>query len=459
MMCLFVMTNMLLVIKFSGPVAEKVVSLRRVINSVLLVACVMYIAFNLLLWRMNLLTGAAAVGLIILTGLSWNILGHTYEFFCTAVAALLALVALRRDYRMILKIFLYCHVVTMIVAAAGLYFGYSERVYKVFTSDVGESLGLIYPNHVGRMAFLIFVIAWYLWGQEKRILTLVVSWVLAAVMWTVIKCKTIALFFIMFPVFWLFLSFVVHRSRSGINENIEAANEIHESHSEGDVDRAKPFTIRRFFCCIGTALVTAMPFLAMGITYLLGLCRNFFLAHWHYGQGMYALLMRFISAGIMFKAYGFPLLGRRMEERSIVLEVTNEKGYLAAIVDNAYIFYLIAIGGIALIACMLWLSYGNYKALKRRDYALLLISFFMCGYGLIEAVYFQFEHNFLWFYPLAAAGVVGSGNSNTEKTGMSKEDDPADEASERDMPVDVVPEEKPETLMEGRQQDKERTDG
>ena len=111
----------------------------------------------------------AAAGLIALVGFGWNFIGQTNEFFCTIVAALLAVLAYQRDFRMILKIVLVCHLLTMIVGAVGLPLGFTELAYKVQTVDNGFSMGLIYPNHVGRMMFLILVIAWYLWGQSKRI--------------------------------------------------------------------------------------------------------------------------------------------------------------------------------------------------------------------------------------------------------------------------------------------------
>lgn len=390
MLCFFVITNMLLVINYVTPVAIKILTLRKVINAILLITCVMYIAFNLLIWKMSVPTAAAAAGLIVLTGLSWNTLGHTYEFFCTAVAALLALISWKRDYRMILKIILTCHIMTMVIAAAGLVIGYTQPAYKLDSTDFGVSLGLIYPNHVGRMLLIILLIAWYLWGQEKRILTALVMWAVAAVLWHIVKCTTVALMFILFPILWWGVALLLR---------ISERRAVEKSQGKA-VDRKKTCMI------IMNILLAPMPFYALAGTYILGLFRNFFLIHWHYGQKLYALWMRFISAGILFRSYGFPLFGRPMEERNVILEVTNEQGYVAAIVDNAYVFYLLAIGGIALIACLLWLSYGNYKMLKEKDYALLLISFFLCGYGLIETAYFQFEHNFLWFYPLALSGLV-----------------------------------------------------
>jgi len=144
----------------------------------------------------------------------------------------------------------------------------------------------------------------------------------------------------------------------------------------------------------------------MLFTYILGLFRNFFLDHWHFGQPIYALWMRFISAGILFKVYGFPLLGRDILNENGILEVSDGHQYFANIVDNTYIYYLIAIGGIALIACMVWFGFGMYRAMKNQDAAIQLMYFFMCGYGILEVVLFQFEHNFLFFYPLTATALA-----------------------------------------------------
>lgn len=384
MIGLFVFSNMLMIVNFIEQIAETIVLVRLGVNTVLLILCVMYIAFNLLLWKLETKTFLIVAGLIALVGFGWNFIGQTNEFFCTIVASLLAVLAYQRDFKIILKIVLVCHILTMIVGAMGLPLGYSEYAFKIDTSTIekGNSLGLIYPNHVGRMSFLVFVIAWYLWGQRRRIFTTIVSFLAAMIMIYIIKCKTVAVFFIAFPICWWIITFFKDRD----DERNQAISRI----------------LKRAFSGISIAL----PFLAMGITYLLGLQRQFFMTHWHYGQGIYALWMRFISAGILFSVYGFPLLGRDILSESAPIEFNAGQIYMANIIDNAYIYYLIAIGGIALIACMLWLSFGAYRALKNKDLAILLIYFFMCGYGLIEVVFFQFEHNFLFFYPLTATALA-----------------------------------------------------
>ena len=387
MLGLFVFSNMLLVVNFAGVISTLIEPVRYAINSILLILCVMHIAFSLLLWKLKPVTGVIAVWLIAMTGLNWNFIGRTNEFFCTVVAILLALLSYKRDFKVILKIVLFCHAATMLVAAIGLPLHLTELAYKRDTVDIGYSMGLIYPNHVGRMAFLICMIAWYLWGQDKKKLTVFVSVILSLIMWFFIWCKTITVFFIAFPVCWIFIDWFSKK--------------------------ACKWSVANPFLKIWNMMLIAAPFLCMLFTYIMGLNRLFFLKHWHYGQGIYALWMRFISAGILFKTYGFPLLGRNIREEKAVVETLGGYTYTAQVVDNAYIFYLIAIGGIALIACMLWISLGNYRAIKNRDNALLLISVFLCVYGLIEVVFFQYEHNFMFFYPLTAAALRY--RSETEK--------------------------------------------
>lgn len=380
MIGLFVFSNMLLIVNFIEPIPKRISILRLWINAGLLILCVMYIAFILLLWSLETRTVIVAASMIAIVGFGWNFIGRTNEFFCTTVAALLAILAYQRDFRIILKIILVCHLLTIIVGALGLPFGYTELAYKVQTVDNGFSMGLIYPNHVGRMMFLILIIAWYLWGQDRRVITTVVFFIAAFFNWRVVNCRTIVLFLIGFPVFWWGVRFL---------QKLEVENIIGNC-------------LRR----IWKGCLISFPFLCMLFTYIMGLNRHFFMSHWHFGQGIYALWMRFISAGILFSVYGFPLLGRDILDESAPVEFVNGQIYVADIVDNAYIYYLIAIGGIALIACMLWLSFGAYRAFKNNDLAFLLIYFFMCGYGIIEIVFFQFEHNFLFFYPLTATAMA-----------------------------------------------------
>ena len=373
---------------------------RYIINSVLLILCVMYIAFSILLWKLKPMTCLIAVWLIVMTGFNWNFIGRTNELFCTVIAILLALLAYKRDFKVIIKIVLFCHLATMLVAAVGLPLHITELAYKRETIDVvaadiplhitelvnnadpvnvGFSMGLIYPNHVGRMAFIVFMIVWYLWGQEKKILTIAVSIILSFIMWFIIECKTITIFFIAFPICWVII----------------------ELFNKKEFKRAK----KNYLVKIWNTIVISMPFFCMLFTYIMGQNRLFFMKHWHFGQQIFALWMRFISAGILFKTYGFPLLGRNIRDEKAVVETLAGYKYTALVVDNAYIFYLIAIGGIALIACMLWISFGNYRAIKNKDYAALLMSLFLCVYGLLEVVFFQFEHNFMFFYPLTATAL------------------------------------------------------
>ena len=132
---LFIFTNMLRVIYFTKDAMEMMASVRMVVNAVLMAACAMYTAFNIVLWKVKPVTVAAAVGILALTGFGWNFIGQTNIFFSTSVAMFLALLAYRRDFHIILKIFLVCHLLTMLVGFLGLYIGYSQLSYKIDSTD------------------------------------------------------------------------------------------------------------------------------------------------------------------------------------------------------------------------------------------------------------------------------------------------------------------------------------
>lgn len=395
---LFILSTMLLVINFIDPVAEAVNNVRMVINCAVIILGPLYFCFQLLLWKRSALNCMISLAVICGVFLGWNYLGQTAEIFFTAASIILALLAYGVDYRVILKIYLVAHTLTVLVGALGLVFGYATLRYKVF-STTGFSLGLVYPNHLGRMIFIILALSWYLWGQKKRLVTTIVFLVASYLMWTIVKCRTITFFMIGLPVCW-WLSTVLQ-------------------------NRKIPGVIKKIWDWI----LILMPFICFVMTYILGQMRVWLDSLSHYGTGFYALLMRFISAGALFDKFGFPLFGTDIFSEDAPIEFINGHHYNANIVDNAYIFYLIAIGLIFLVICMGWISYANYRAVKNGDRALLLLSVFMCGYGLIETVFFQFEHNFIFFYPLTATAMMyqarRSKEESTEETlecdGIAKE--------------------------------------
>ena len=398
MLGMFVLTNMLLVINFTPEVAEQIVKVRLTINTVLLWLCPMYFAFNLILWRTKPATIAAGMASIALVFILWNFIGGYSELFCTVVAVLLALLAYKRDYKVILKIVMIAHLVTVLAAIAGLGLGYATPRYKLDRPGYGVSLGLIYPNHLGRMIYMVMTIAWYLWGQKRKILTTVVFWVIGIIMWRWIKCRTNAIMVVAFPVCWWATTGLLATQKKMAQQ-----------------------PVRRTLHQIWNGIMVLLPFLLLALTYIIGR-QKIVLEGSRFIKKMrlYSLSMRFISAGILFQVYGFPLLGRDILNESAPMEFMNGHLYVANIIDNAYIYYLIALGGIVLILCMAWLSYANWKMIKNKDHALLLISGFMLIYGLIEIATFQFEHNFIWFYPLTATAIGLAGGAPDEAQAASR---------------------------------------
>lgn len=374
MVGLFALSNMLLVVNYAPGVDTVVATARLIINTVLLWLCPMYLAFNLVMWRMKPVPILLGVGAIALVLLLWNFIGTNDEWFCTVVAAFLALLAYKRDYRMVLKIFLVAHLLTILAGALGLWIGFATPRHKLGSDTVGFSLGLIYPNHLGRMIYMVLTLAWYLWGQKKRTLTTAIFWIMAVVIWKWVECKTVALMLMAFPVCWWIATLLEGKK----------APKVLQALWKG-------------------ALVIS-PFLFFAVTYVLGQNRvqiHFATLH----TRLYSLAMRFISAGILFDAYGFPILGQDIHQTNTIMEVKGDFMYTADIIDNAYIWYLISFGVIIFALVLLWLCLANWKMVKEGDHALLLLSVFMLGYGLIEIVAFQFEHNFIWFYPLAATAL------------------------------------------------------
>ena len=102
---LFILSNMLLVINFTEPVAETVNSVRLVINAAVIVLGPMYFCFQLLLWRRNVLNWIVTLAIISGVFLGWNYLGHTEEIFFTAASFVLVLLVNGTDYRIILKMY------------------------------------------------------------------------------------------------------------------------------------------------------------------------------------------------------------------------------------------------------------------------------------------------------------------------------------------------------------------
>lgn len=411
---LFILSTMLLVINFIDPVADAVNNVRLIINSAVIILGPMYFCFHLILWKrspVNIL-----ISLVIICGVffGWNYLGQTAEIFFTIASIILALLVYGADYKVILKIYLIAHILTVLGGALGLIFGFAALRYKVF-STTGFSLGLIYPNHLARMVFIILALVWYLWGQERTIITTMVFFATSYFMWTVVKCRTITIFMVGLPVCWWISTFL----------------------------QAKKAPV--FLKKIWNIFLILMPFVCFVATYILGKMRVWLDSLSHYGTGFYALLMRFISAGILFDHFGFPLIGRDIYSEDAPMEFFNNHSYNADIVDNAYIFYLVAIGLILLIICMAWISFANYRAVKNGDRALLLLSVFMCGYGLIETVFFQFEHNFIFFYPLTATAMMyQASRSKGESVEEERESDEVSEDSSEEKvenEVEVLSEE------------------
>ena len=73
------------------------------------------------------------------------------------------------------------------------------------------------------------------------------------------------------------------------------------------------------------------------------------------------------------------------------------------IVDSAYTGSLILRGAVWMFLTLFWMSIAHYKAIKNRDYRLIMINIFFLLFCLMERPGLDVWYNFVLLYPLAVA--------------------------------------------------------
>ena len=294
--------------------------------------------------------------------------------------------SLRRNYRKTVRAFFLTALGILAAAFLGLTLGYTFETPKIGPYGVGYSFGFTYSNMTGTVLLLLLMSGWYLLPKKGKRVTFVISWPAAVFVYFVIRCRTVAGILAAFPVLWALIS---------------------------DSDFAGKLKLRSRRVIKGVLI--SMPFLCFGLTVLLASNAEK-LVQYTYDTAIENLSMRFVQSGLAFKKYGFPLFGQKM------LYTAEPEAYFGGVpmqlkvMDNAYSSYAILRGMIYLTALLAWIAYVQWKAIKRRDYALLLVSVLLCIYGLMERWGLDIYYNFALFYPLAAiggtkadAGPAGSG--------------------------------------------------
>ena len=129
-------------------------SIIRNFHKVSYIAVIFYIAFTCLF--------VFACLKLIKTGMATPVLGI---YFC--------LLAYKKDYRKILKCLFIIYTSVLIISAFGLFVGFTSEVGKPERTLHGYSFGTTYPNIWGHFVFLVLMVIWYLYLQDKTILSFV----------------------------------------------------------------------------------------------------------------------------------------------------------------------------------------------------------------------------------------------------------------------------------------------
>lgn len=387
LLTLYVAIYFELKIAFTGEVASFVEKARFAVLGIVMWGSALYLFFIIAawkdLWRQNFwLIFVGAVLLVSVgyfsTKMSTNAYGVVFDIvFC--------ILACGKSFRKMLHGILCVVVAGLIIAGIGIPMGYTVDLGKPETATPGHSLGINYPNTWGYLLFLGLIILWYLYLRYKPVLTFIIFWAAAAFNWCYILCRTIAGITLIFPVMALIVDYIEKRA----DKNAE----------DGTLKRKKPL---EWFCI-------AIPFLSFAFMMANSMAVNFW--HQYYYGKLRNLAWRFIQGGLYFKTYGLPIFGNPY--RSNVYTYVNVEGDFikVGILDSSFAAYIIMRGMVWLAYTLIWLCFAHWKALKKRDYAIILLETIILGFAMMERPGLEMWYNFILLYPLAK--VIGK--PGTEK--------------------------------------------
>lgn len=325
------------------------------------------------LWKKTIILIILAVAL--LTGtyffskrMSTNLYGVVMDvFFC--------ILAYKKDFRKILKCMLGVSVVMLAIAAIGVPLHLTSDLEKPDFIITTHSLGINYPNTWGYLAFLGIVILWYLYLRNKAVITFLLFWASSLFMYFYIGCRTIAGLTIIFPIAALAVDLIEKRIDQKAKEGTFRKNRIQEW------------------------IITVFPFIAWGIMMFLSVSVNLMYRFYH--GPLRNLAWRFLQGGLYFQTYGLPLVGNPYRPNQFTFINVQDEFIEVGILDSSFAAYIIMRGILWLAYTMLWLCVAHRKALKKRDYAIILIEVFFLGFAMLERPGLEMWYNFILLYPLA----------------------------------------------------------
>ena len=328
-------------------------------------------------WNTKVFFLVPAIALFVLP-IVFNVNGDT-NWYIALTDLFFCLMAYGKDYKKILRCFMWTAFAGLLIAAAGLPLGLTVERGKI-GMEQGFSLGTVYPNTWGQIAFLVLVVFWYLFLQKKRVVTFIIFIATGLFMYFVPECKTIALLSAVFPFLSLLVKPRVH------DQTLEAS-----PNKKGRV---------------GHILLSVFPFVCFAVTMILCWQMDWVKKNTYSNYSLVTMGMRFVQGGIAFQHYGFPLIGHTLPNDPSIVSVVNGEAEVLYVVDSAFVTYSLFLGAIWMLWALCWLTYANWKGLKNKDGALVLMSGFIMVFAIMERPGLVASYNFMFLYPLASVAYL-----------------------------------------------------
>lgn len=377
LLTLYVVIYIELKIAFDGKAAAFVEKARYAVLGIVMWGTALYLFFIIAawkkLWEKTLWLIVVGAVLLLSVGLfsrvmSTNAYGVVFDLiFCV--------LACGKNFRKMLKCILGVVVTGLFIAGIGLRIGLTMDLGKPDTVTPGHSLGITYPNTWGYLVFLALILVWYLYMRNKKILTFLSFWAISLFMYKYILCRTIAGITLVFPVIAMITNWIEKYEDSKVEK--------------GTFKRKKPLEW----------LLISIPFLAFAFMMFSSMQVEWW--HQYYYGPLRNLAWRFIQGGLYFRTYGLPIIGNPY--RSNVFTYVNVQGDFikVGILDSSFAAYIIMRGMLWLTYTLLWLCVAHLKALKKRDYAIILLETILLGFAMMERPGLEMCYNFILLYPLA----------------------------------------------------------
>ena len=377
LLTLYVTIYFMLKVAWKAQVFKMAQNLRFALLGMVMWGAGLYLFFIIVAWKdlWNKTVLLLIIGAIILASIyyfsrtmSTNAYGVVMDlFFC--------IMAYKKDYKKILRCLLGVTVVMLIIAGIGQIAGYTYDMAKPDTSIPGHSLGINYPNTWGYLVFLGLLLFWYLYLKKKPVLAFIIFWPVGAFMYYYVVCRTIAGLSVIFPVLAILVYFIEKRADKKALDNTAKQNKLLEF------------------------IVISIPFIAWAFM----MFNSYQVKWWHqyYHGPLRNLAWRFIQGGLYFQTYGLPLIGNPYRSNVYTYVNVNGEFIKVGILDSSFAAYIIMRGILWLICTLLWLCIAHWKALKKRDYAIILIETVILGFAMMERPGLDLWYNFVLLYPLA----------------------------------------------------------